>query len=91
MSRLTGEEFAAIAKAVSDPTRYTILRHIADSSDCTCVELRDASAITAATLSHHLRELEAAGLIKIARRGKFAHPAFCRETWNRYIAQLSTL
>jgi len=89
--RLTRAQFRAIAKALSDPRRYDILRHIAEQKGCTCVELRDRSRITAATLSHHLQELEAAGLITIARKGKFALPCFRREVWKTYIAQLSEL
>ena len=85
------DQFARIAKAVSDPTRYAILRQIADSTTCTCAGLLEASSITAATLSHHLKELEAAELITIIRRGKFAHPMFRREIWSRYLACLATL
>ena len=88
---LTRAQFRAIAKALSDPRRYDILQHIAGQKDCTCIELRERSRISAATLSHHLQELEAAGLITIARRGKFALPCFRREVWKTYIAQLSEL
>src|SRR5271167_2386864 len=88
---LTRAQFRAITKALSDPRRYDILQHIAGQKGCTCVELRDRSRITAATLSHHLKELEAAGLITIGRKGKFALPCFRREVWKTYIAQLSEL
>jgi len=89
--RLGQAQFLAITKAVSDPQRYKILQHIAKSKDCTCADLRGASPITAATISHHLKELESAGLIAIARRGKFALPTFRREVWEKYLEQLSQL
>jgi len=88
---LSKRQFRAIAKALSDPRRYEILQIIAGKKDCTCVQLREASPISAATLSHHLKELAAAGLITIGREGKFAFPTFEREVWNSYLAQLSNL
>ncbi len=88
---LTRAQFRAINKALSDPQRYDILQHIAGKKSCTCVELRERCPITPATLSHHLKELESAGLIKIARKGKFALPSFRREVWKTYLAQLSEL
>ena len=88
---LSDQQFRAITKAVSDPRRYEILRNIASHKDCTCVELRESFPISAATLSFHLKELESAGLITIARSGKFALPSFRREVWKTYLARLSEL
>jgi len=84
-------QFRAINKALSDPQRYDILQLIAGKKVCTCVELRERCPITPATLSHHLKELESAGLITIARKGKFALPSFQREVWKTYLAQLAEL
>lgn len=83
--------FLAITKAVSDPTRFEILQRIAREENCTCADLIECSSITAATLSHHLKELEDAGLIRIARKGKFAYPSFCRDLWKSYVAKLAEL
>ena len=88
---LSRDQFRAINKALSDPQRYEILQYIAGRKACTCVELRERSPITAATLSHHLKELESAGLITIGRRGKFAHPSFRPEVWKTYLARLAEL
>ena len=88
---LSDQQFRAIAKALSDPRRYEILQMIAGKKDCTCVELREACTITAATLSHHLKELESAGLITIGREGKFAFPTFERTVWKSYMEKLSDL
>src|SRR6516165_4710370 len=88
---LSDQQFRAIAKALSDPRRYEILQIIAGKKDCTCVELREACPISAATLSHHLKELESAGLIAIGREGKFAFPTFERTVWKSYMEKLSDL
>lgn len=84
-------QFRAITKAISDPRRYEILQYIARQKNCTCADLREREPITAATLSHHLKELETAGLISIGRKGKFALPRFRREVWKIYLDQLSRL
>lgn len=91
VSLLRRAQFRAITKAISDPTRYEVLQRIARTEYCKCADLRECSSITAATLSHHLKELEDAGLIKIGRKGKFAYPSFCRGVWKAYLAQLSEL
>lgn len=70
--RLTHARRAAILKALADPRRYELLEHIAKAScPLGCAQARTALPISAATLSHHVKELEAAGLIDIRREGKF--------------------
>jgi len=88
---LSARELRAIAKALSDPRRFQILKHIAAQSCAACSDLRAAFPITAATLSHHLKELESAGLIETTRRGKFVDTVFRRATWEAYLAALKTL
>jgi ArsR family transcriptional regulator len=91
ITSLSDQQFRAITKAISDPRRYEILQSIAGTKDCTCVELRENFPISPATLSFHLKELEAAGLITIAREGKFANPSFRRDVWKTYLSRLAEL
>jgi ArsR family transcriptional regulator len=86
------QQFALISKALADPTRFQILHKIANASEApTCSCLRDHTGLAAATVSHHLKDLDEAGLIHIARNGKFAHLTFRRDVWNAYLRKLSTL
>jgi len=70
--RLTRARRTAILKALADPRRFELLEQIA-KANCPlgCSQARAALPISAATLSHHIKELESAGLIDIRREGKY--------------------
>ena len=90
--KLDPKQFAAIGKAVADPKRFEMLQRIAASKDaptCTCV--RDWLGLAPATISHHLHELESAGLVSVERNGKFAHITIRRDVLAAYIKQLASL
>jgi ArsR family transcriptional regulator len=71
-ARLTKTRRTAILKALADPHRFELFERIAKAGcPLGCAEVRAALPISAATLSHHIKELEAAGLIQIRRDGKF--------------------
>ena len=71
-ARLSTARRIAILKALADPRRFQLLERIA-MANCPlgCAQARAALPISAATLSHHIKELESAGLIHVRREGKF--------------------
>lgn len=70
--RITRARRTALLKALADPKRFELLERIARSScPVACTEVRSALAISPATLSHHIKELHSAGLIRVERSGKF--------------------
>jgi ArsR family transcriptional regulator, arsenate/arsenite/antimonite-responsive transcriptional repressor len=70
--RITRARRTALLKALADPRRYELLERIA-RANCPlgCSQAQAAMKIAPATLSHHIKELETAGLIEIERAGKF--------------------
>jgi ArsR family transcriptional regulator, arsenate/arsenite/antimonite-responsive transcriptional repressor len=71
-ARLSRARRTALLKALADPRRFELLERIA-AAPCPlgCTEARAALPISAATLSHHIKELETAGIISVRREGKF--------------------
>jgi ArsR family transcriptional regulator len=70
--KISAPRRTAILKALADPRRFELLERIAKARcPLGCTQARAALPISAATLSHHIKELEAAGLIDVRREGKF--------------------
>ena len=71
--------------------RYQILSRIAGRDEVACANLRCSLPITPATLSHHLKELNQAGLVELRKSSKFVHMKLRRRVWNAYLASLARL
>jgi ArsR family transcriptional regulator len=73
------ESLASIYKALSDPARLKILSHL--SSDavgvcgdgiCAC-DLEDLTGLSQPTVSHHMKLMQQAGLVRAEKRGKWMY------------------
>lgn len=90
--KLDSRQFASISRALADPKRFEMLRKIAASPEApTCSNVCRWLALAPATVSHHLKELEASGLVDVRRDGKFAHISLRRDVLDAYVNQLSKL
>ena len=75
------DQFHRISKALANPRRFEILEHIACADgEAACSKLTSDSPLTQATISHHVKELVNAGLVKVRREAEFqllSPPARC--------------
>ncbi len=83
--------FHRITKALADPRRFELLQRIASSKEVACSDIRSEFPISAATLSHHVKELSNAGLIDIRKDAKYIHMKLRRDLWKKYLAHLGRL
>ena len=82
----------AIARALADPRRLELLRRIGKAGDTlACESLRCGCEVTAATLSHHMKELETAGLVESARDGKRVNYTLRRDVLDAYLESLAKI
>ena len=88
---LSEDQVQLIAKALADPRRYEILKKLRECDQAhalACETVRGCMEISPATLSHHMKELEMAGLIRVVREGKFASYLLRRDVLNAFFARL---
>lgn len=72
---LPDEEVRALAdlfKILGDPTRVRILRALARTELCVC-DLSSVLGMSASAVSHQLRVLRSAKLVRFRREGKIVH------------------
>ncbi|HWA72836.1 MAG TPA: helix-turn-helix domain-containing protein [Polyangiaceae bacterium] len=92
MAKLTDKQIERISSAIAEPRRFKILKDLAAQTEpmgCSCIVSKHG--VSQATISHHLKELETAGLIEIERFGKFGNVSLKRDVWNAYVARLAEL
>ena len=87
------DRLASVLKALSDPNRLRILAVLAQRDSCNC-QLNSQLGLAPNLLSHHLRVLEQAGLVRNQRSEEDARWIFYTvdqkgmNRWQRWIDQL---
>ncbi|MEZ5354371.1 MAG: metalloregulator ArsR/SmtB family transcription factor [Bryobacteraceae bacterium] len=81
-------QFHQIAKTIADPSRLAALEMIAARGEASCSEIREHLNLTAATISHHVKELADSGLVHLRKEAKFLYLTLNTTVWNDYLATL---
>jgi len=85
------QKIERISKALADETRLRIFEAISSCDQMNCGELVSLRGVTPATVSHHLRILAEAGLIKSHRKGQFVYNKANPRTLEEYSRELTAL
>ena len=84
------EQFHRISKALADPSRFEILEHIATAGgEEACSALTEKCPLSQATISHHVKELVNAGLVKVRREAKYNFYKLREGVWADYLAEMA--
>jgi ArsR family transcriptional regulator, arsenate/arsenite/antimonite-responsive transcriptional repressor len=88
-TQLSEDQVHLIVKALADRRRYEILRRLrACENALACETVRGCMDISPATLSHHMKELETAGLIQVVRKRKYASYVLRRDVLEGFLKRL---
>ena len=84
-------EVEKISKALADETRLRIFEAISATDHMTCGQIVSTRGVTPATVSHHLKILNEAGLIACRRDGQFVYSWSVPETIAAYTKALAKI
>lgn len=90
-TKLSPEQFQAISRALAEPRRFAMLQQIARGPSMNCSALEEQEHISPATISHHIKELQEAGLIDLEREGRCANLSLRRDVWDAYLKHLADI
>jgi ArsR family transcriptional regulator len=85
---LPGRIFDRAARALADRRRREIVEMLASYGELPCTEICRRLPVTQATVSHHLKELSAAGLLTSRRVGQFSFYQVDQRFVRRYLSEL---
>jgi ArsR family transcriptional regulator, arsenate/arsenite/antimonite-responsive transcriptional repressor len=85
---LPTRQFELVAKALSDPRRVSLLEAIGSEREFPCSRLCHIFPVSKGTISHHMKELLRAGLIRSRRDGQYKYFEVDRETITAYTEEL---
>jgi len=80
-----------VSKALADQTRLRIFEAISAKGQMNCGEIVAMRGVTPATVSHHLKILNEAGLVVCRREGQFVYSQAVRGAIEEYARALTKI
>src|SRR5437868_15383820 len=77
-------KLATMMKALAHPARIAIIQYLIKSQACICGDLVEELGLAQATISQHLKELKAVGLIKGTVEGTSVCYCVDEKVWAQY-------
>jgi len=84
------QELSRFAKAISHPARLAILKYLAEARTCISGDISDFIPLSRSTVSQHLSELKALGLIHGEIDGLKVNYCLCSSTIRMYKAMFDS-
>lgn len=78
-------------KALGDPTRWDILRQIAQQEELAASTLEETLPVSKPTISYHMKILSQAGLIEVFKRGRSHYYRVRRDALSELIDEMRAL
>ncbi len=86
------KRWAAVFKALSDPTRLQILSLVARNPGGVCeCNIVDCTPLRQPTISYHVKVLKEAGLLDVEKQGLWCHFRLRKDVLGQVVAALSGL
>lgn len=86
--KLATQDFDRISKALADPQRRAILQKLAMTGRLNCSDVQAFFEVSQPTVSHHLKELSAAGVVEREKQGQFCYYHVNSEVLSAYVSEL---
>jgi len=78
--KITEDNIVKVAKALSDRTRFRILKEIIDKKCHTCGDCEEIAELSQPAVSHHLKVLFDANLLNSEKDGRFVLVSLNKQT-----------
>lgn len=76
-------KLASLMKALAHPARIAIIQHLIKAEHCICGDIVDELGLAQATISQHLKELKAIGIIKGCVEGTSVSYCIDEKVWQQ--------
>lgn len=76
-------KLATLLKALAHPARIAIIQHLVKAEHCICGDIVEELGLAQATISQHLKELKAIGIIKGCVEGTSVSYCIDEKVWRQ--------